>query len=142
MDQLNNNLELYLVKKAPGLSPNAKEAIVKFGPWIALILMILAAPPLLFLLGLGALISPFAYMGGVSAGTGFTVGLIVTAIAIILEIIALPGLFKRTKQGWTFMYYSTLVSFVGSLLSFNVLSGIIGALISLYILFQIRSYYK
>lgn len=61
---LENVCEEYLVKKAPALPEGAKEAIVKFGPWIALILLVLSAPVLLGLLGLGTVLMPFSYLGG------------------------------------------------------------------------------
>lgn len=142
MNQLVDVLDLYLVKKAPAIPPGIKEAIVKYGPWIVLVLLVLAAPALLALVGLGSLLMPVSFLGGVQEGASFSIGIIVTLIAVILEIIALPGLFKRAKSGWNFMFYSTLVSAVGSLLSLNLVGLILGTLISLYILFQVREYYK
>jgi len=64
------------------------------------------------------------------------------AISVVLEFLAVPGLFKKTRQGWNFVYYSALVSVLYSLVSFNLGGLIIGALISFYILFQVRTYYK
>lgn len=141
MNGLTDTLELYLVKKAPALPPGAKEVIVKFAPWITLILLVLALPAVLALIGLGTVLAPFAYMGGVSAGTGFTLSLVILAISVVLEALAIPGLFKRTKQGWNLVFYSTLLSLVSSLVSYNIVGGLISALIGLYILFQVRSYY-
>ena len=56
-------LDFYLVQKAPFQLPdNAKEWIVKYGPWIAIVLLILALPPLLFALGLSTvLVGDVAY---------------------------------------------------------------------------------
>lgn len=141
MDKLNETLELYLVKKAPALPPGAKEVIVKFGPWITLVLLILALPAVLVLFGLGTFLAPFAYLGGVGLGTSYTVSLVILAVSLVLEALAIPGLFNRTKQGWNFIYYSTLVSFVSSIMGANPIGAIVSVLIGLYILFQIRSYY-
>ena len=133
-------LEYYLVKKAPFQLPdNVKEALVRWGPWIALVLMILALPVLLFALGLGAMLLPF---GGV--GYGYTYGylLIFTVVTFVMQGIALPGLFARKVSGWNLMFYAELVRIVGSLLAGAVLSALVGGLIGLYLLFQVRPLYK
>ena len=45
-------------------------------------------------------------------------------------------------SGWNLLFYATLVGFVHSLVSYAIISGIIGALIGLYILFQVRTKYS
>ncbi len=135
-------LEEYLLKKAPALPEGAKEAIVKFGPWITLILMILAAPVLLAALGIGTFLSPFAFMGGLNAGFGYMAGLVFTVVVIVLELIALPGLFKREMRSWRIMYYVTLLNAAQNAISLNLGGLIIGTLLSMYVLFQVREYYK
>lgn len=142
LGDLEKLFEEYLLKKAPALPDGAKEAIVKFGPWITLIMMILAAPLLLAALGIGTFLSPFAFMGGLNAGFGYITGLIFTVVVIVLELIALPGLFKREMRSWRLMYYVTLLNAVHYAISFNVGNLVIGTLISMYILFQVREYYK
>jgi len=73
-------LDFYFVKKAPVQLPdNAKEAIVKYGPWIAIVLLVLAVPPLLFVLGLGALVMPFFYGRIVGLVSALLAGLILSA---------------------------------------------------------------
>ena len=132
-------LDFYLVKKAPFQIPEGgREFLVKFGPWIALVLMVLTLPFLLFLLGVGTFLSPFAGVG-YAAGFGLTAILILAQFA--LRAMALPGLFARKMSGWNLLFYSSLVGFVASLTSYNVIGGILGLLIGLYILFQIRSKY-
>lgn len=140
--QLNDLLELYLVKKAPALPKNIKEAIVKFGPWITLILIVLALPLLLAVFGLGTILLPFSFLGGVSAGYKATLGLLFSGITVLLEIVALPGLFKRAKAGWNLVYYAALIGAIEHVLTFNIGGLIIGTLLSLYILFQVKEYYK
>ncbi len=137
-------LDLYLVKKAPFQLPaNVKEFIVKFGPWITLVLMLLALPIILVALGLSAVLLPMVgAAAGVNTGIMATVSLLFAIAALVLEAIALPGLFKRSKVGWNFVFYSVLVTAVGDLITFEIFGLIISTLISLYILFQIRSYYK
>lgn len=142
--QLEDMLDLYLVKKAPFQIPaNIKEIIVKFGPYITLVLMVLVLPVILVALGLSAVLLPMVgAVAGVTTGIMATVGLVFAIATLVLEAIALPGLFKRSKVGWNFLFYSILVSAVGYAVTFQIFSLVIGTLISLYILFQIRSYYK
>ena len=142
LTQLNDTLELYLVKKAPSLPENAKETIVKFGPWITLIMIILALPAILAIFGLSAVVMPFSYLGGFHLGLNYTISIIVSAIVLVIEALAIPGLLKRSKSAWNLVYYATLIGAVQNLISFNLGSLVIGTLLSLYILFQIKSYYK
>ena len=133
-------LDEYLVKKAPFQIPEGgKEFIVRFGPWICLVLLLLTLPLLLVALGLGALVAPFA---GISYGTGFGVAAIFALVQVVMLGMALPGLFARKMSGWTLLFYAQLVGFVGSILSGSIVGGIIGALIGLYILFQVRTKYS
>lgn len=133
-------LEYYLVEKAPfQIPPNAKEWIVRYGPWIAVVLMIVSLPPLLLALGVGATLVPF---GGAGYAAGFTYAAVGAVVQIGLTLAALPGLFARKMSGWQRLFYATLVGFVFSLLSGSIAGGILGTLISLYILFQVRPLYK
>lgn len=133
-------LDFYLVQKAPFQIPdNAKEWIVRYGPWITVVLLVLALPPLLVVLGIGAALVPF---GGVGYATGFTYLTIVLVAQLGLMVMALPGLFARKMSGWQLLFYAQIAGFVFSLLSGALVGAIIGALISLYLLFQVRPLYK
>lgn len=148
LGQLEETLELYLVKKAPFQLPtSAKELIVKLAPWITIVVMVIALPGILAVLGLGALggiltglLGPLAAAQYASSMT-FTV--IVLLVSVVLELLAIPGLFARSIRGWRLVYWATLVSGVASLLSFaTFFNGVISTLIGLYFLFQVKSYYK
>jgi hypothetical protein len=133
-------LDFYLVQKAPFQLPdNAKEGIVKWGPWITVVLLVLALPPLLALLGIGAVLMPFA---GPGYAAGFTYFSILLIAEIGLMIAALPGLFARKMSGWRLLFWSQVVSLVLSVLQGAIVGGILGALIAFYILFQVRPLYK
>lgn len=133
-------LHHYLVDKAPFQIPDGgREWIVKFGPWIILVVMVLALPAILFVLGLGTIALPFA---GVAYATGFSVGVIGLFATFVLQALALPGLFSRRMSGWTLLFYAQTISAASGLLQGAVASSLIGALISFYILFQVRSLYK
>ena len=133
-------LDFYLVQKAPFQIPdNIKEVIVKYGPWITAVLLLLSLPPLLVVLGVGTALMPF---GGVGYAAGFGYLTVVLIIQLGLTVMALPGLFARKMAGWRLLFYSQLVSVVFSLLSGSIVGALIGAVISLYILFQVRSLYQ
>jgi len=102
----------------------------------------MALPALLAIVGIGAIAMPFAYLGGMHAGFSYTVSMIFTAVVLVLEALALPGLFKKTKSGWRLLFYAILVSAVQSLITFNLGGLIIGTILGLYILFQVKEYYK
>ena len=143
LGQLEDMLYEYLVKKAPfQIPPNGKEAIVKFGPWITLVLLIISVRIVLAALGLIAILSPFVFMGGGAyTGFNFMLGGIVLLVSVVLEAIAIPQLMRRQRSGWNLIYYSSLLNIVVNLLRFDIIP-LIGGLIGLYILFQIREYYK
>jgi hypothetical protein len=133
-------LDFYLVKKAPFQIPAAgREWIVQYGPWIAVVLLVLSLPAALFVLGVGTTLMPF---GGWGYATGFGMAAIALIIHLVLMVLALPGLFARKMSGWRLMFYAQIVSAVSSILAGSILGGLIGALISLYILFQVRVLYK
>lgn len=140
LSKLETTLNLYFGKKAPPMPENIKEFIVKYGPYLSVIVLIMALPAILLALGLTGFMMPFAYTR--SFRSVFSISTLISLVAMVLEIIALPGLFKRAKKSWTYMYYASLVTLLGSLLSLNLSSLIIGGAISFYVLFQIRSYYK
>ena len=133
-------LDFYLVQKAPFQLPDGvREFLVKYGPWIMLVFMVLSLPAILLVLGIGTFAIPF---GGVGYATGFGVAAVGLIITFALNVLALPGLFARKMSGWTLLFYGELVSIATQLLQGAVVSAIISGLIGLYILFQVRSLYK
>lgn len=142
LSQLEDMLELYLVKKAPSIPSKWKELIVKLAPWLTLILMLFALPVVLGALGVGALLAPIGILGGFRIGILNILTLLLTAVSLVMEAMAIPGLFNKTKKGWYMVYYSTLLYGVVNILDFNIGGLILGTLLSLYFLFQVKEYYK
>ncbi|MEK9132168.1 MAG: chromate transporter [Patescibacteria group bacterium] len=141
IQQLEDFLTLYLVKKAPYSIPSsARERIVTIVPWIDLVLLIVFLPLLVALLGLNFALVNFAWASGAYV-PGWGLASVIALGTFILEILALPGLFKRKRSAWTLVFYAALLSVVGSLISFS-LGGILGGIVGLYILFQVKEYYK
>ena len=133
-------LDYYLVTKAPIQIPeDAKEWLVQYGPWITIVILVLTLPALLFILGLGAVLIPFA---GTGYGTGFGFLAIGLLVSTALTVMALPGLFARKMSGWTLLFYARLVSILANLLAGAIVSALVVGVISLYILFQVRPLYK
>lgn len=137
-------LDLYMVTKAPFQIPmGGKEFLAKVAPYIIIVFSVLALPAILALFGITAVFTPLAMMGG-SMGWGFfgIVSVATSAIALVLDVMAIPGLFKRTHASWRLLFYASLVSFVGGVLSYNPIGTVIGAIIGWYILFQVKELYK
>ncbi|MFZ2187231.1 MAG: hypothetical protein WAV46_01205 [Candidatus Moraniibacteriota bacterium] len=144
--QLEALLDEYMVKKAPfALPAELKEFIAKVSPYLVIVFAVLALPFIFAALGLSAVLTPFAMMG---AGWGFgwglraIISLAVAVITLVMEVMAVPGLFKRTKGGWNLVFYASIVSLIGSILAFNIIGGAISAIIGWYILFQVKELYK
>lgn len=143
LGKFEETLNEWFVKKAPFQLPEGvKQFIVSFGPWITLVLLILTLPIVFAAIGLSAVFAPFAFLGGVRAGTTFGLTMIFALVYLVLEALALPGLFKRKRSGWNLIFYASILSAVENLVSFNLGGLVIGTVISWYFLFQIRSYYK
>lgn len=148
VSQLEAMLDEYMVKKAPfALPQGAKEFIATVSPYLIIIFAIMALPAIFLALGLSAFLTPFAMMGGLAYGHiwgfGAIISLLVAVVVLVMEVMAVPGLFKRTKGSWRLVFYASIVSLIGSILSISgIIGGVIGAIIGWYILFQVKELYK
>lgn len=141
LPQLEEWLEEYLGQKAPQMPEKWRQIIAKISPWIILVVAILGLPLIFAAFGLGIATIPAAAMVGYHFGTWTIVLAIVSIASLVLEIIALPGLFHRAKKGWVFVFYAALITAAVNILSINI-GGILGDIIGLYLLFQIKNQYK
>jgi len=139
--KLEKELEKIFVKKLPELPKKLKEIIVKYGPYLAVILLVLSVPVILAFTGLVITTTSLVFLGG-PRGCFYIFSVLLGMVMIILQIMAIPGLFKRKIKSWRLLFYISLISALLSLLKFDLGGLIIGAGISWYILFQIKSYYK
>lgn len=140
-DNLSNKLEGFFVGSLPALPDNIKEFIVKVGPYLTLIMMLMLLPVIVAGLGLGAILTPFSFLGGMGTGFGFVVSMIFAFGSLILNLMALPGLFKREKRSWKLIYYATLLSLIDDLVTFRLGGLVVSTLISFYFLFQVKGKY-
>lgn len=143
--KLEAKLDEYMVTKAPFQIPmNGKEVLVKIAPYLIIIFSVLALPAILALFGITAFLAPVAMVAGGGMGWGFfgIVSVVTSVIALVLDVMAIPGLFKRAHSSWRLLFYATIVSLIGGILSMNPIGAVIGAIIGWYILFQVKELYK
>lgn len=139
-DQLDKIFTEYLVKKAPALPAELKTLLVKLVPFFAIFGVLVGLPAILAVFGLGAFMTPLAWAAGARTGTYWlfwAVGL----TQIVLAGLSIRPLFARAGHGWRLMYYSQLLSILSSLGSYN-LGGLVFTILSLYLLYQVKSSYK
>jgi hypothetical protein len=149
LSQLEGLLDEYMVNKAPfSLPQEVKEFIANVSPYLVIIFAVLAVPIIFAALGLTAILSPFAALGSYGSIYGFDWGfraiisLAVSVVTMVLEVVAVPGMFKRTRKAWTLLFYASVISLIGSLISFSgIIGAIVGAIIGWYILFQVKELY-
>ncbi|TXH01151.1 MAG: hypothetical protein E6P95_02470 [Candidatus Moraniibacteriota bacterium] len=144
VNQLEAWLDDVMVKKAPFHIPmGGKEFLVTIAPYFVILGAVLFLFSIPALLGLGMLGGGMGMMTGYS-GWGYTVliSTISGVVSLVIELMALSGLFKRAARSWRLMYYASLVSIAGSLLSLNIVGAVIAAVIGWYILFQVKELYK
>jgi len=140
--ELENKLAEVFTKKLPAMPEKAKEIIVKYGPYMTVVMMILTIPIILAAIGIGMVATPLAVLGGARSFFWFVIPAILGALMIVLEVMAIKGLFARQMKAWKLLFYISLIQAFSSLIKLDLGGLIIGTGISWYILFQIRSYYK
>jgi hypothetical protein len=149
-------------KGAPKLPQGGKKALVQWLPWINLVLGILSlwtAYALWHWAHLANTLIDYANslsrsLGGVGVVThrlsfGIWLGIIVLIIEGLFYLAAFPGTRDHKKAGWDLMFYALLVNAVyGVVILFtnyggvgNLIGYLIGTVIGLYLLFQIRDSY-
>lgn len=140
-DRLSTKLESFFVGSLPALPDGIKEFIVKVAPYLTVFMMILLLPVLVAGLGLGAVLTPFSFLGGMGSGFGFILSLVFAFGSLILNFMAIPGLFKRQKKSWKLVYYATLLSLLDDLFMLRLGGLLVSFLLSFYILFQVKGKY-
>ncbi len=132
---LEAELEPIFTKQLPAFPENIKDLFVKIAPFLAIIGVVFG------ILGVGitAVLSPFAWFTG---SIVYGLGMVFLLVMVVLEGLAIPCLFNQKKDGWKYMYYAQFVSVIYNLCMGHWLSGLIGAFIGFWILFQIKEKYS
>jgi len=133
LSQLETTLEEYFVKKAPPLPENIKEIIVKIAPYLVLLAVVFSIPN--FFVPGGKM-----YMTHMAGNLWLSSALLLPVL--VLQALAIPGLFNRKKIAWKYMFWAQLIIIVTSLIQLNIGGLIIGGIVGFYILFQVKSLYK
>lgn len=163
LTQLENKLDEVLGKKSPVQLPeNARKVIVEYLPWINLVIGVFTLWGAWTLWRWAHLANTLVdYANQLSRAIGGTtvaaqrltvviwLGLITLAVEGVLMIAAFPGTRDRKKAGWNLLFYAALINVVyGVIILFSDYGGagrfvgsLIGSVIGLYFLFQIRGYY-
>ncbi len=141
LTDLEEKLEEIFVDKIPYQIPNnIKELIVNYGPYLLVFSLFFQ---FLNILNVGYFTSYFGLMG-VKMGLVYQVERLFLLITLIIEAvaIALPGLFQKKLSSWRLLFYSSLVMVVRGVVVFDIFGLVISTLLSWYLLFQIKEYYK
>ena len=152
-----------IFKCLPNISEGARKTIVSWAPWLDLAAGILSLLSLYWLWQWAHLANAWvnaanqlsASLGyGNVATTRLTVGiwlaLAVVAVEAVLYLAAFTGLKAQKKSGWNLIFYGAIVNVIyGVVLLFtdygsvgNFLGYLIGSVIALWLLFQIRPAYR
>ena len=115
--------------KAPALPKSVKDFIVKYGPYFSLISLLIYIPVIISL----SFVALFSF---------FNIAVVLSLLSLVFTAMAIPGLFKKTRKSWLYLFYAALIYMVANMLRLNLGALIINGAIQLYFLFQIRSYYK
>lgn len=165
MKQIEDMMQKYLVKDAPVQIPTGgRKLIAQWAPWISLVvglLSLLSALSLWHFANRANEIIGYANEFGRAYGVQTQVesisffvyvSIIFIVIQGVLMVVAFKGLLDKNKsKGWNLLLYSMFASIAYTFFSLFVdhyrsvgssLFGIIGIVIGLYILAQIRDQYK
>jgi len=140
MDKLIKTIDGY-VKKAPTLPANIKELLVQFAPWGAIITIAISIPTILSIFGIGSYLGAYGFMYG-GLGPRYMIVIAFLIANAVIRGLSIPGLFAKSIKGWNLFFYSILLYAVYSLINYDIIGGLITTLISLYLAFQVKEYYK
>jgi len=161
-DQLETKLSDIFGRNAPKMPENGRKWLVKYMPWITLVvgLISLWLAQSLWVVAhtlsttANAINQFSALYGGpvtVTPDMSLTVwlALVVLVAEALLYIAAFPGLRDHRKAGWNLLYWAALLNVVYAVVVFftdydgftRFIVGLIGSAIGLWVLFQMRSAY-
>ncbi|HPJ16890.1 MAG TPA: hypothetical protein PK639_01500 [Candidatus Woesebacteria bacterium] len=142
LNKIEVKCEEIFVGKLPAMPQNIKEIIVKIAPYLTIVGLLFSTLALLTVFGTGFALLSVTALDHTGGTYKFILNGIFIVVFAVLQIMALPGMFKLTAKSWKLLFYISLLSIVSNLLAFNLGGVVIGGGISLYILFQVKSLYK
>ncbi len=162
LQPLEKRLEEVFVKNAPKLPPNGIKATVRYLPWINLVLGLLALNAAYWLWYWAHTANSLidyandlsSVYGGPKVSTHRLTTLIWLSLAVLIlqavcYIAAFPAIRARKKSGWDLLFYALLINVVYGVVVFftdyggaaSLVFSLLGSVVGLYFLFQIRARY-
>lgn len=156
MEQL-SSLEQALAnayKNAPHLPRGLRVWLVENAWWLVIIGVVLSSITLLAMLpamfvgtALVTMYAGSAYGGPMMFSNLVNVAVLV--VTIIIEAMAIQPLKVKQKRGWNLLFLASVVGILGSLIgafiTYNIVGGIlwtaVAAILSFYVLFELRGHY-
>ena len=145
-------LEPYFTTQAPFQIPtNGREMLVSWLPWINLVGGVLCVLLFLSLLGLAGVVTTVSVVAGYNPGVYIWIPMLILLAQGVIHLVAFPGLRKNKLNAWKLLFWADVIFFVynianGFVYPSGLISGIIGAIVSvligMYLLFQVKNYYK
>lgn len=154
MQNLENKLNEMLVKNAPFQLPEGVRKWIAEYAWIfALVGLVLGVFGGLGLLAVLGLVSSVGVVVGATQYVFFAWISFFALVAYLVVLgMAVPKLKNKQAGGWDLIFYSELawfaysvlyaLSYIGAGAIFNLLWNVVGLIVSLYFIFQVREYFK
>lgn len=148
--QIDDYLHDFLVERAPELPSNVKETFVKFMPIINMLVIFSTVFASFISIYSVVLIQQIATFSSGIFGYGYlgqnnalANGLNIAVYGFVLYFLikAQTGLQPKNYSAWKYLVFAQLINTVIAILSFS-LPWLFGNLITLYVLYQIKTYYK
>lgn len=137
--QVDAAISPFFTKSLPPLPDNIRELLAKIAPFLTILGVIFGVIALLAILGIVGVASPALVMYG---AVGWIIGLIFLGAQVALQALAIPGLLNRQYNGWAFLFLSGLVGLAYDVITLNLISFLIGGLLTFYLLYQVKPYFK
>jgi hypothetical protein len=137
LDALENWGEKVFFNNAPKISSKIHNFILKFLPFLIILIVVFFIP--LLLKNLPSVVKSVFTFNITKIGSFF--GVIVNLFSMILLSLSIPGIFKKYRGSWKLVFYSSLLSLTSIVFVKNITDIITFVLITcslFFILFQIK----
>ncbi len=122
--------------KLPKWPQSIIDFLVRYFPWILIIISVISG---LFIVTSLGLVTFFSVASPI-AGAATMLILILYGIQAVLGLLGGLRMLSGSKQGWDFALYSVLVAVIANIIEFSI-GGLFGDFLMLWALFQLRSYF-
>jgi hypothetical protein len=119
--------------KLPQLSQSFRDGYVRYTPWVMLLFLPLHFLAVLLVLGFSGVAALLGHPSFMTA--------LVTMVLFVLQAMALPGMFARTRRGWSLSLYGLLIGALVQVLRFSLV-GLLFQALFLWLAFQAKYEYR